>query len=382
MTGLEAAIRNALERAGVSDAATRERIYRSARAALEKGLAQRPDLEPEAADAQRSRFDALVREIEDAEVRREGLAVEPPRRGAAPEPAVDADVPSVDADPVGKQNSTTIADAPDVSVSREGRLGEPTDARETKHAPAEAVSAELKPERTKRGKKAEARTEKQARTARRRRNGSGILSAIFLLVTLVVFGGLVLWLIDASGLLAGNDSGASKQGSFAGFDTRNAEGAGLMAGGGFVGDWIPVFKAGKDQPPVAGSAAKVEPVKDERGQAVRITSATDEPDGRVRIPFPVETLRKMAGKAWVIALNARAVGDTPTQIAIECAFGSLGDCGRRRVDVAVETTDIVFKVDFAKGSAPNEPGYLLVNSDISGKGRSIDLFAVGLHEAD
>lgn len=373
MTGLETAIRSALERAGASDAATRERVYRSARAALEKGLAQRPDLDPEAADAQRQRFEALVREIEEDEVRSREDADRTSGLASAPAPA--AEIPVVEAD--RSERRAPSAEAPVIAIS-EGRLGaSPGVAREMPAA--ETVVGEVKPERTRRGRKKEAREEKRARRERRKGRGSGLLSTLFLLVTLIVFGGIALWFLDVSGLL---DESRQGGGGPASFSRRNAEGAGLMTSGGFVGDWIPVFRAGKDDPPSPGSAATVEPIKDEQGQAVRITSAGNGPEARVRISFPIDTLRRMAGNEWVIALNARAAGSEPTQIAIECAFGSLGDCGRRRIDVAVETTDIVFKVDFTKGTPPAEPGYLLVNSDISGQGKAIDLFAVGLHPAE
>lgn len=376
MTGLETAIRSAIERAGATDAETRQRIYRSARAALEKGLDQRPDLDPAAAAAQRSRFEALVREIEADEARaNDGEAVFEEDAAASPEDDTPS-VPSIDDDLADRPAG---ADVPRVSVTPDARLGA-RESRDAETPPAATVAGEVEPARTRKGRKAAAREEKRERRSRRQARG-GIFSTLFLLAVLLVFGGLALWFVDTAGLL---DEGGKPvgPGSFGSIDGSNAEGAGLMAGGGFVGDWIAIFKAGKDEPPAAPGAATVQPVKDERGQAVRITSSKAGPDGSVHIAFPAETLARMAGKSWIIALNARSVGGKPTQIAIECSFGSLGDCGRQRMDVAVETTDIVFRVDFTKGTAPGEAGYLLVNSDISGQGKAIDLFAVGVHAAE
>jgi hypothetical protein len=44
--------------------------------------------------------------------------------------------------------------------------------------------------------------------------------------------------------------------------------------------------------------------------------------------------------------------------------------------VTYDTTDVLFSLDFDRALAPNEGGYLVINSDISGAGKSIDLLAV------
>ena len=65
-----------------------------------------------------------------------------------------------------------------------------------------------------------------------------------------------------------------------------------------------------------------------------------------------------------------------TQISVECDFGSLGSCERHRFGVTNEKSDILFQVHFDRSLAPNAPGHLLINSDVEGKGRSVNLYAV------
>ncbi|MCY0149718.1 hypothetical protein OEG84_18885 [Hoeflea sp. G2-23] len=64
MKGMEAAIRSALERAGIPGAQARERIYESARGALERSLERQGIDQPERAVEHRQRLDALIAEIE------------------------------------------------------------------------------------------------------------------------------------------------------------------------------------------------------------------------------------------------------------------------------------------------------------------------------
>lgn len=64
MSGLETAIRNALERSDRSNAEIRARIYQSARQALENGLQKQQIEDPEVISVQRQRLEAVIRAIE------------------------------------------------------------------------------------------------------------------------------------------------------------------------------------------------------------------------------------------------------------------------------------------------------------------------------
>ena len=62
MSGLETAIRNALERSERTNAESRARVYQSARQALETGLRKQNIDDPEAINYQRRRLEALARQ--------------------------------------------------------------------------------------------------------------------------------------------------------------------------------------------------------------------------------------------------------------------------------------------------------------------------------
>ena len=108
---------------------------------------------------------------------------------------------------------------------------------------------------------------------------------------------------------------------------------------------------------------------------MRVTSADPERGGAVQVSVPPDLLREMAGKTSTVALSLKSVSGKPVQIAVECAFATMGGCGRHRFTVS-ERTDVLFQVEFDRSLSPSEPGHLIVNSDIAGGGASIDLYAV------
>ncbi len=414
MTGLDAAIREAIDRAGADDPAARERVYRTARLALEKGLARRPDLDPAAADQQRRRFDDLIREIEAENTQETAAAAErpapvetepaappeavpPPADEAPPAPAeAAAPMPAAtqgwEPPPPAYDQSLDAGDdgpvfsGPASTVEPPGRPsydGAPS--AEMFDSLAREVRAEQRPSKRERRKAAakERKLSRSERRARRPRTAARLLSALFLVVSLLVFGGLVLWFLSATGLLSETGAVGGGANSFRKFDAVSSGAtANLMTQDGFGRAWSPIFVPGKGDPVSAGPKARIEAVADERGKALRLTSTVPGPDGDLAIEVPASLMDRMAGTTSVLALNLRAVHGKPTQIAVECDFSSLGGCSRRRFDVTAEMTDVVMKLRFEKGSPPKAPGRILLNTDIAGKGRSVDLFAVGLRGAD
>ncbi len=394
MTGLDAAIREAIDRAGARDAAARELVYQSARQALESGLARHRDLDRETADEQRRRFDELVRRIEAEKVAQDAPAANAP---AAPEPRAfppHADDPDADdpvepfaMEPIDPPDATFGSPTARMAVPDAGRPSGPPEPVARPADPFDGLQAEVRAERRPTKKEIRRNERKEAgrkRGERRRpRTAARVMSAIFLLVSVIAFGALALWFVNASGLLGTTVTAGGGASSFRKFDSASSGAApGLMTEDSFGKAWTPIFAPGKSGEVSPGPAAHVEKVTDERGGALRLTSTTAGPDGDLRIRVPADLMDRMAGKTSVIALNVRAVGGRPTQIAIECAFSALGDCSRRRFDVAAEMTDVVMKLGFSKGAPPRKAGYLLLNTDVEGKGRSIDLFAVGLRDGN
>ncbi len=67
MSGLETAIRNALDRSDRGNPETRARIYQSARLALESGLRKQDVTDPEIVSQQRQRLETIIHAIETEE---------------------------------------------------------------------------------------------------------------------------------------------------------------------------------------------------------------------------------------------------------------------------------------------------------------------------
>jgi hypothetical protein len=84
----------------------------------------------------------------------------------------------------------------------------------------------------------------------------------------------------------------------------------------------------------------------------------------------------MANRESLIALTLRSSSEEPTQIYVRCNLPGLGDCGRRRFDVSYEVQDVIFSVNLSGKTFNGGEGQLLINSDVSGDERGIDLFSI------
>ncbi len=165
-------------------------------------------------------------------------------------------------------------------------------------------------------------------------------------------------------------------------DSADGAGAGLKTLGkreGFTSDWVALFQPGPDgQGFTAGRDAATEVVTDEAGPRLRIASTASGPNGEVALTVPADVLSEISGKTSTIALTVQGVDGQSTEFYVECDFASLGSCGRHRFTVHGEKVDMLFQVRFDRTLAPGTPGRLLINSDVTGKGESLNLFAVRL----
>ncbi|WP_099867248.1 hypothetical protein [Pararhizobium haloflavum] len=411
MDGLETAIRNALARAGNPDATARARIYESARAALEKSL-QKQSADAQTLAAQRQRVEGVITAIESSYADKPAPAqVGPDTTISTDEPALtevraersdapgaadpvfsedvapEREAPPVALDPVSRQSPATAEALAVDAVSRAGgevahggvddRLGPEVVGRARSTGPSHG---EPRPRRRFFSRSGRAKPVKEPATAktRKRRRGSSVLSLIAQLAFLFVFIALGLWWISANGgveqvgrRLADSGVGMlSEDGGDAAVDAP----AQRVGAGQFSGTWQTVFDADAFESAVAGGAATVETVEEGEAPALRIASIDAGAPGEVRIPLDPEVLGQLAGGAALVALTVRAAGDEATQIYVRCSLGTGEDCGRRRFDVNQTPSDLVIDVDLAAGVSP-EPA-LIVNSDVAGEGKRIDLFSV------
>ena len=404
MSGLETAIRNALERSDRTNAETRARIYQSARQALETGLQKQGIEDGNVIAQQRHRLEAVIHAIETEEraalrtrqaappvvslddaARARGAAqprVEPQVRSQPPaqaQPQPQTQTPPQNqpqAPATGRREPGFAADAPRQAAS-DGGLG---GLRADRDGP--VVSTRAAAESTAdAGEAAGLAPTVRGDTRKRRRKRSRFLSFSMVVLTLAAAVGAAAWWVQTNDLLksaAERDTNvANPPASVA---SENFDGAaGLQTLGaqqGFTGDWVEVFKPTETGAIAPGAQAKVEPVDDEGGRRVLLTSQVADAAGDITIEIPAAVLAELSGKTSTLALTVQAEPGKTTEFAVECNFSSLGECGRYRFTVHDERIDMLFKVTFDRSLAPSSPGQIVINSDITGEGNSLNLYAI------
>lgn len=400
MSGLEKAIRNALEQSQRDNADIRARIYHSARQALEAGLRKQDVTDPELVSVQRQRLEAKIREIEFEE--RQRLAVErsrtdnvvsmdanPPPSGIAPSPAA---APAAQHNPALVRDAAVIGggesrqidsrdaasdagDLGDLGVSRRGGIDQPAELR-----PRRSIEAERKarPGRWwQRKRKAStvshaqpfaeqaatpgARLDVAAGAEQRPRKSRRWFSGLVMPLVVLCGAGYGVWWagqngffvlpdLSGNGSVSGNDSGTRASG----FDARQ----------GFSEDWVEVYVPKGTAGITAGGDATVEAVQTSGGPAVRVASKSTGNRGEVSIEVPPAILREMAGKTSTVAVTLQTAANRSVEVAVRCDFGSLGSCSRHRFVATQVKTDALFHVSFDRSLAPNQPGRIYINSDV------------------
>ena len=398
MSGLETAIRNALEKSDRSNAEVRARIYQSSRQALEAGLRKQGIDDQSVVAQQRQRLENLIHAIETEErnrlldvvedhVRRETQRVAPP---VVEPPAVTQSAPTVAAPsvaperrhedqdegagmpveaPVRAEPRSEPAPQPqEMSDFRAERSDEASSDMTSSGGPSfEASSLAFKPER--------------AAKARRKK---GIITRLFIWFTFLAFIGVGGWWVYSSGLLLSptqrdtsvpNPPPSVESEDFDG--QQNTQEPTLAAGRGFSDAWQEVFNADQGNAGLQpGSLSKVENVATAGGKTVRVTSQTADAAGNIAITVPVDVLRDMAGKASTISITLQSASNGQSQVSVSCDFGTLGDCSRHRFTATQERADVLINLSFDRAMAPNSPGRIFINSDIDGMSRPINLYSV------
>lgn len=383
MDPIEKAIRNAFEKGNADDRAFREKVYRSAFAALDRALQANPGVTVEAAINRRKAMQAKIAEIESEFLPAvDGGPQAPGADDAAPAvdiggprsedasstaaPAVEVsgagsgEVPSIEMPPVGGASAP-----PSVEAGRSQERGarvEPSVADLTPapvlagSAPAEAA-ANVAPDRD----------ERRAR----RRFPTGLVVGVLLLAAIAAGA----WWAVQSGLFRlpgeiGSSRPAEEDGDQA---PAPAEGTLQKPGEADQRNWITVFAPSDPTHVNAPSDAKAEVMQDDSGSFLRVRSGKS--GSAVSFDVGQGVLEQLAGKHAVFDIVARAEEGKDTQMSIDCNFGELGDCGRKRYAVGHEKNEYLFDVDFPD-KQPGAAGAIAVNSDFDGQGKSVDIYEI------
>ena len=234
-----------------------------------------------------------------------------------------------------------------------------------------AAPADAKPQKANKKVKApKPRKEKRKRP---------VFASLFSAAVMLSFLGIGVWWLVESGALktaAERDTGVPNPPPSLSRDDFAGGPQQLNPGAGFSGEWANVYTPGRDGTAEASGNARAEVIEEAEGNVLRIVSGSADANGEVRVPLGADVMQALAGRQSVLALTMRSATPEATQIYIRCEFSVLGDCGRRRFDVTYDTNDILFSLDYDRALAPNQGGFLIINSDVSGGAKGVDLIAV------
>ncbi|MBZ9739462.1 MULTISPECIES: hypothetical protein [unclassified Mesorhizobium] len=381
MDAIEKAIRNALEKGNAEDRAFRERVYRSAFAALDRALQANPGVTVEVAIKRRKAIQEKITEIES-----EFLPAVPgvaPRIDAVDAPAVETAAgaaPAVEAGPKAPS-------VPSPAVTVDGPVQAASDAPRSRVLP---VVPDIMPDATLPGAPAidmsaaaapGAATEVAPDRDERRIRGRRLpLTAIFLTVTLLAAVGIGLFFAVQTGVFKSaaelNTAPPEAPPTVEDDDFTPADGANAPAKPGAADqsrDWINVFSPADPTHVAAPSDAKAEVMKDDAGSFLRIQSGAS--GSAIAFDVGQGVLEKLAGKHAVFDIIARAEDGKDTQISVDCNFGELGDCGRKRYAVGQQKNEYLFDVKFPD-KRPGSAGTIAINSDFDKQGKAVNVYEI------
>ena len=381
LDAIEKAIRNALVKGNAEDRAFRERVYRSAFAALDRALQANPDVTVEVAIKRRKSIQAKITEIES-----EYLPAVPDVGLQGDAPAVELGADTAPAVETGQPVSSpaVVVDAPVPSVV-DAPMPSASDAPLSRVLP---VVPDIMPDATLPGApaidmsapaSAGAATEVAPDRDERRIRGRRLpLTAIFLTVTLLAAVGIGLFFAVQTGVFktqAQLDTAPPEAPpTVEGDDFTPAEGGPAKPGAADQSrDWINVFSPTDASHVSAPSDAKAEVMKDDTGSFLRIRSGAS--GSAISFDVGQGVLEKLAGKHAVFDIIARSEEGKETQISVDCNFGELGDCGRKRYAVGQQQNEYLFDVQFPD-KHPGSAGTIAINSDFDKQGKAADIYEI------
>lgn len=483
MDVIEKAIRNALEKGDADDRAYREKVYRSAFAALDRALAGHPNLAPDVAAKRRSDLQTKIAEIETefipavpsivpraapaepapaepvpaepapADLAPEAEPAQPAapasaeaaapapsvelESAAAPEvaaPAVELDdrerqasavaptVPSVDgpqrpaaagrfsgkagrvepslteaappaepaipAEPSGRRVEPTLAPGPPPTEARQrvepALAGSPPPRSAAERPVPESFFPDVSDfegesrrpdERELAGTEVSAADGPNVSTDRRRP-----LAGIFIGVTLLALIGIGVWWGISTGLIklpGAPDKSIVEEVPAEGDDYTPQPGAEEAPQKPGEADaeraWIQIFTPADPSTLSAPSDAKADIMNEDTGNFVRIRSGAS--GSAIAFDVSKGVLEQISGKHATFDIVARSAEGKETQFSVDCNFGELGDCGRKRFPATYEKKDFLFELQIP-AKAPGSEGTIAITSDVDNTGKAADIYEI------
>jgi len=413
LDAIERAIRNALEKGPASDRVFREKVYRQAFSALERALQANPSVTVETAIRRRKGLQEKITEIES-----EFLPARPPMSDTSGEElAASQAAPVIEVTSSGEAIVTPAVDAPtiesptepqmvEVAPVAQGGRAEPTfgvpvvnEAAAGAAAEAIPVAPDIRVETTGgptpevpdimletvpahrdldempalAGNASTVEADRDlARTEKRRP-----FAAIFFGVTLLCAAAIGIWWAIQTGLInppsqdvTGIEQPPAETEDF----EPGAEGEPIKPGQvDPQREWIVAFSPAEPSTVSAPGDTKAEVMQEPSGQFMRIQSGAS--GSAIIFDIGQGILEQVAGKKATFDIVAKAQDGQETEMSVDCNFGELGDCGRKRYAVGTTRADYLFEIDMPAGT-PGAGGTIAINPDFSSSGKAVDIFEI------
>jgi len=397
LDAIEKAIRNAFEKGNAEDRAFREKVYRSAFAALDRVLQANPNVTVEAAINRRKAVQAKIAEIESEflpAVQAVPDVMFPSESGnAAPAPAVDT--PSQSSAPSMEAPRGPTKAAPSLSITVDGPVQ--PDASDAPRSRVLPRVPDIMPDESALpnapilddspaasvGNGAEVAPDRDERRIRGRRLP---LTAIFVVATLIAAAGIGLYFAKQTGVFKTaaelNTGPPEPTPTLEGEESSQPADNGSPQKPGEADqskNWINVFSPSDPTHVSTPSDAAADVMKDDTGQFLRIRSGAS--GSAIAFDVGQGVLEKLSGKHAMFDIIARSEEGKETQISVDCNFGEFGDCGRKRYAVGRERNEYLFDVQFPN-KRPGAAGTIAVNSDFDKQGKSVDIYEIRVSIAE
>lgn len=141
-----------------------------------------------------------------------------------------------------------------------------------------------------------------------------------------------------------------------------------------AGDWIEVFGPADADKARGRGEVLVETIGEDNSGGVRITSVNAGEFGEALIPLNGRILAPAASRNFALALSVSVT--EPTQVYVRCLLKSGIEIGRRRFQLDAGRSDVLIDLDMTNVGAFETQPYLAINSDITGGGKSVELYDV------
>ncbi|MBS3650035.1 hypothetical protein KEU06_15590 [Pseudaminobacter sp. 19-2017] len=356
MDPIEKAIRSAFEKGNAEDRAFRESVYRKAFEALDRALQANQNLTVEAAINRRKVLQARIAEIETEFI--PAVPAADPLAGS-----FEIRMEPGEAPPIVMPELT--ADRVDRDAGALGGIGE-LDVREEFS------------DRASRSRAAPPLSASDPKRSRRRSRKPLVL--MFVALCLVALVGIGILFAQQAGLFPprqeGETSMPNPQATIEAEDF-NPESDGqppaLTSQPAEQRDWISIFTAADATAVSAPAGIKAESMDDDSGSFLRIRSSGS--GAAVLFDVGQGVLQRIAGRKATFDIVARGSDGEQVEMAVDCNFGELGDCGRKRYAVGYEKADFLFELGLPEVD-PGAGGTIAIDPDFAGEGKSLDIYEI------